>query len=163
MGCYFWWVRISKKCQSTKTLYGNQWGIIKREVWSPDLQTKQLAAKHQGYIYIFKVPAFCSHTHVLHEDSPLVSALRAVTAVWEQLRYSTLTRPFSTSLVVMTMTLDPSCQTICQKSPTVVSRHPWQAMYIFWSPGSRNLFCNDIESGQAKSRPSVKPGLYWMH
>lgn len=39
-----------------------------------------------------------------------------------------LTRPFSTSLVVMTITLVFSCHTICQKSLTVVARHPWVAM-----------------------------------
>lgn len=38
------------------------------------------------------------------------------------------TRPFSTSLVVMTMTRVFSCQTICQKSLTVASRQPWLAM-----------------------------------
>lgn len=41
---------------------------------------------------------------------------------------SILTRPFSTSLVVMTMTLVFSCHTICQKSFTVVAKHPWVAM-----------------------------------
>lgn len=35
-----------------------------------------------------------------------------------------LTRPFSTSLVVMTITLVFSCHTICQKSLVVVARHP---------------------------------------
>lgn len=35
-----------------------------------------------------------------------------------------LTRPFSTSLVVITITLVLSCHTICQKSLTVVARHP---------------------------------------
>lgn len=35
-----------------------------------------------------------------------------------------LTRPFSTSRVVMTITLVFSCHTICQKSLTVVARHP---------------------------------------
>lgn len=39
-----------------------------------------------------------------------------------------LTRPFSTSLVVMTMTRVFSCHTICQKSLTVASRQPWLAM-----------------------------------
>lgn len=51
-----------------------------------------------------------------------------------------LTRPFSTSLVVITITRVFSCQTICQKSLIVVARHPWVAMYTFWFPDSHRVF-----------------------
>lgn len=39
-----------------------------------------------------------------------------------------LTRPFSTSRVVITIMRVFSCHTICQKSLTVASRQPWLAM-----------------------------------
>lgn len=39
-----------------------------------------------------------------------------------------LTRPFSTSRVVITIMRVFSCHTICHKSLTVVSRQPWLAM-----------------------------------
>ncbi len=45
-----------------------------------------------------------------------------------------LTLPFSTSLVVITMTLVFCCQIILQKSLTMLGRHPWVAMYLFSLP-----------------------------
>jgi len=48
--------------------------------------------------------------------------------------FGELTFPRSYSFVVMTMTPEFSCHTICQKSDVVVERHPWVAIYLFVGP-----------------------------